>query len=113
MGSKLGPRRASLRPTQRVSVIGSSGSGKSTLARALAQRLSLPRLELDSIYHQPDWQPLATDRFRAQTSAFVAAERWVVEVTGRCEVGPQIPPATGTHSACTLTSVELAPSRCC
>ncbi len=79
VGSKLGPRRVSLRPMQRVSVIGSSGSGKSTLARALAQRLSLPRLELDSIYHQPDWQPLATDRFRAQTSAFVAGERWVVD----------------------------------
>ena len=42
----------------RVSVVGNSGSGKSTLAAALAAHLDAPWIELDSIYHQPGWNPL-------------------------------------------------------
>ena len=53
---------------QRVSVVGNSGSGKSTLAAALAGRLAVSRFELDSIYHQPGWNPLPAADFRARVS---------------------------------------------
>ena len=43
---------------RRVSVVGNSGSGKSTLGRALAVRLAVPFVELDSFAHQPGWQML-------------------------------------------------------
>jgi adenylate kinase family enzyme len=64
---------------ERISVIGSSGSGKSTMARTLAEALDLPTLELDSIFHQPGWEPKPDDEFRAEVSAFVAGDRWVVD----------------------------------
>ncbi|MEX2323885.1 MAG: hypothetical protein WEA29_08980 [Acidimicrobiia bacterium] len=64
---------------ERISVIGSSASGKSTMARTLADCLHLPYLELDAVFHQPGWQPKPDDEFQADVSAFVAADRWVVD----------------------------------
>jgi adenylate kinase family enzyme len=37
----------------RTAIIGNSGSGKTTLARALASGLSIPTLDLDTIYWEP------------------------------------------------------------
>jgi len=63
----------------RVSVVGNSGAGKTTFAAALAERLGAPHLELDALFHQPDWRELPSEDFRARVAAFVAAERWVVD----------------------------------
>ena len=63
---------------ERISVIGTSGSGKTTLARRLAERLDLPHLELDAVFHQPGWTGLPDDRFREVVRAFCAGDRWVV-----------------------------------
>jgi adenylate kinase family enzyme len=63
----------------RFSVIGTSGSGKTTLARALAARLQIPFIELDSIFHQPNWVALPEDAFRARVSALLEGERWVID----------------------------------
>jgi adenylate kinase family enzyme len=64
---------------QRVSVVGNSGSGKTTLAAAIAGALGVPHLELDSVFHQPGWQPLERDVFRARVTEFIAADTWVVD----------------------------------
>ena len=64
---------------QRVAVVGSSGAGKSTLALALASRLGVPCLELDSVFHQPGWTELDEPTFRSRVGAFVAGEAWVVD----------------------------------
>jgi adenylate kinase family enzyme len=64
---------------QRISVVGNSGSGKTTVAQAIAAELSLPYLELDSVFHQPDWQPLDSEEFRRIVSEFTVAESWVVD----------------------------------
>jgi adenylate kinase family enzyme len=64
---------------QRISVVGNSGSGKTTLARELASALAVPRLELDSIFHQPGWEPLDDDSFRQRVTAFTAGPSWVVD----------------------------------
>lgn len=66
-------------PVMRVSVVGSSGSGKTTLGKALAARLDVPYVELDSIFHQQNWTGLPDDEFRARVSEVVAAESWVVD----------------------------------
>lgn len=63
----------------RISIVGSSGSGKTTVARTVAERLSLPHLELDAVHHQPDWTPLPDDEFQAAVRPFVEQDRWVVD----------------------------------
>ena len=64
---------------RRISVVGNTGSGKTTLARGLATTIGVPFLELDSVYHQPDWQPLAASEFRRIVSEFTSGEAWVVD----------------------------------
>ena len=63
----------------RVSVVGNSGSGKSNLAAALARRLPAPWIELDSIYHQPGWNPLPVPDFRARVETLTAGDAWVID----------------------------------
>jgi ABC-type cobalamin/Fe3+-siderophores transport system ATPase subunit len=70
---------ADLSALARVAVIGCSGSGKTTLARTLAAVLGAPHVELDSIYHQPNWTPLSDEEFKARVSDAVASDRWVVD----------------------------------
>ena len=60
-------------------MVGNSGSGKTTLARRLAEALSVPHLELDSVFHQPGWQPLEREVFRSRVDAFTSGESWVVD----------------------------------
>jgi len=64
---------------QRISVVGNSGSGKTTVAKAVAAALGVPHLELDSVFHQPDWRPLDADEFRRIVSEFTAGDGWVVD----------------------------------
>ena len=63
----------------RVSVIGCSGAGKTTFGKALATRLGVPFIELDSIFHQPGWTELPDDEFQARVRAAIAADGWVVD----------------------------------
>jgi len=64
---------------QRISVVGNSGSGKTTLARSLAGALGIPHLELDSVFHQPGWQPLDREEFRRRVTKLAAAPGWVID----------------------------------
>jgi adenylate kinase family enzyme len=63
----------------RVSVVGSSGSGKTTFGRALAARLEVPFVELDSIFHQAGWTMLPDDEFRDRVAAIAAGDAWVID----------------------------------
>ena len=60
-------------------MVGTSGAGKSTLAAGLARVLDADFLELDSVFHQPGWVPLAREDFRRRVAAAVAGERWVID----------------------------------
>ena len=60
-------------------MVGNSGSGKSTLGRRLAERLQVPYVELDAIFHQPGWVELERDEFRARVAEVVAGPGWVVD----------------------------------
>ena len=65
---------------RRVSVVGTSGSGKTTLSRKLAAALDVPMLELDGVFHQPDWTPLPVEDFRHTVTEFVTgSDGWVVD----------------------------------
>jgi adenylate kinase family enzyme len=63
----------------RIVVQGASGSGKSTLAAALAARLKFPHLELDGLFHQPNWTPLGLEAFRSSVEEFTGQPQWVID----------------------------------
>ncbi len=50
---------------RRIVVVGCPGSGKSTIARELAEELGLTHIELDALFHQPDWTAAPNDQFQA------------------------------------------------
>jgi adenylate kinase family enzyme len=63
-------------------VVGTSGSGKSTVAAQIAARQGLARLELDAIFHGPDWVQASDEQFQASLAAFVDGpghDGWVID----------------------------------
>lgn len=64
---------------RRFSVVGTSGAGKTSLASAIAERLAIPHVELDGLYHQPGWQARAPDEFRTAATAATDGDAWVVD----------------------------------
>jgi adenylate kinase family enzyme len=75
-------QRVGLPPeARRILVFGQSGSGKTTLGLAIGEALGVPHIELDSLYHQPNWVPTPDDEFVAQVASLLDAhsEGWVVE----------------------------------
>lgn len=66
-----------LHAPRRVLVAGVTGVGKSTLCRRLAGVLGLPYVELDSLYHGPNWVPLAG--FEDSVDELIGAPSWVSE----------------------------------
>jgi len=72
-GIPLGPK---------IAIYGPSGSGKSTLARALGEKLSLPIVELDAIFHaHPNWVDLDSEEFRDRVAALLQEhpDGWIFE----------------------------------
>lgn len=63
----------------RYVVVGTSGSGKSTFARALAQAMTVRRIELDELYWGENWTPRPADEFTRSVSEFAVGDRWVVD----------------------------------
>lgn len=64
---------------QRININGTSGSGKTTFAARLAAKLGYPHIELDSIYHLPNWGERPTEEFRELVSGIVAHDHWVID----------------------------------
>lgn len=64
---------------QRVSVVGNAGSGKSRLARRLADAIGAPCVELDTIHHLAEWEPIDPDEFLATVGTIAANDAWVID----------------------------------
>jgi adenylate kinase family enzyme len=45
----------------------------------MADRLSIPYLELDSVYHQPNWTPLPDEAFHDAVRPLIDTDAWVVD----------------------------------
>jgi len=66
----------------RLLVFGNSGSGKSTYARTLADRESIPHLDLDSIVWEPNQVAVqrSPEAIQQSLEQFLAGhDRWVIE----------------------------------
>ena len=64
---------------RRFVVVGTSGSGKSTFANALAERLGVPHVELDGLYHRPNWTHVTDAELIAQIDDALDRDGWVVD----------------------------------
>jgi adenylate kinase family enzyme len=73
----LGPTDRLPQPVRRVLVAGTSGSGKTTLAARIAAVLDVPHIEIDALFHGPDWTP--RDSFETDVHRFTAEPGWVTE----------------------------------
>lgn len=60
-------------------MVGLPGSGKSTTGRVLAAKLEAPFVELDSIFHQPNWSDLPLEEFRSRVAAITSGDAWVID----------------------------------
>jgi adenylate kinase family enzyme len=89
-------------PVRRIWVVGTSGSGKSTLAAAIRERIGTPWIQLDALFHQPDWTPLPKPELRAAVAAMVAGDAWVVDGNYTGTVGDLV-----LARADTVVSLEL------
>jgi adenylate kinase family enzyme len=64
---------------RRFVVVGTSGSGKTTLARHLAQRLSIPHVELDALHWGPNWTPSPLGILRDRLEGALSGDAWVCD----------------------------------
>ncbi|GAA2842966.1 adenylate kinase family enzyme [Leucobacter komagatae] len=71
------PDALPLGPYDRVIIAGLTGSGKTTLARRLAEVWGLTHVEIDALYHGPNWVP--RPEFLDDVTRFAKTERWVTE----------------------------------
>jgi adenylate kinase family enzyme len=63
--------------TRRILVTGPSGAGKTALRQVISTALDLPTVEIDSLYHGPDWTPRPT--FATDVDQFTSGPGWVIE----------------------------------
>nr|WP_217899993.1 AAA family ATPase [Rhodococcus kyotonensis] len=73
----IGPTDALETRPSRVIVAGTSGSGKTTLASRIAHILGTDHIEIDGLFHGPDWTPRAS--FEADVEEFSSRPSWVTE----------------------------------
>lgn len=64
---------------QRVVVLGRGGAGKSTVARRLAALVSLPVIELDKHFWQPDLVTLSREKWVEVQRKLASQPRWIMD----------------------------------
>jgi adenylate kinase family enzyme len=62
---------------RRIAIAGVTGSGKSTLAKRLSDRLNVSYVEIDSLFHGPNWEPRRD--FVDDVETVISGESWVIE----------------------------------
>jgi len=81
---------------RRVCILGASGSGKTTLAARLARRIRVEHVELDALYHGPQWEAPRPEDFRARVEAIVMRDSWVIDGGYGGALGDLVPRAADT-----------------
>ena len=61
----------------RIVVAGTSGSGKTTLAARIGSLLDIEHIQIDSLFHGPNWTPRPT--FESDVGEFLARPSWITE----------------------------------
>lgn len=68
-----------LQQLTRVNVVGTSGSGKSTFSKRLAELLGSPYVEMDRLYHKPNWEESTADELVEKLEVALGPDQWVLD----------------------------------
>jgi adenylate kinase family enzyme len=71
----------------RLVVIGPSGSGKTRLAARLAELLRARHVEIDALWHGPNWESCGPDELHARVSAATEGDDWISDGTYHTIIG--------------------------
>ena len=71
----------------RIVVIGPSGSGKTRLSVVLAELLHARHVEIDALWHGPNWESCGPDELRRRVSAATEGDDWVCDGTYHTIIG--------------------------
>jgi adenylate kinase family enzyme len=71
----------------RLVVIGPSGSGKTRLSARLAEVLDARHVEIDALWHGPDWESCGPEELHARVSAATAGDSWISDGTYHTIIG--------------------------
>ena len=63
----------------RINVVGTSGCGKSTVAKRIAERLSVPYIQLDELYWKPNWDESTDEELFLKLEKALSADEWVLD----------------------------------
>lgn len=66
----------------RIVVVGTSGAGKTAMATRIASAFGLPRIELDRLHWEPNWQALTETNpgaFIRRVNAATSGDAWVCD----------------------------------
>ena len=64
---------------ERIMIIGCSGSGKSRLARELKDKLGLPLIHLDQLWHKEGWKHITREEFDSRLAMALNMDRWIID----------------------------------
>ena len=64
---------------ERIMIIGCSGSGKSRLALELKEKLGLPVVHLDQLWHKNGWQHISREDFDSRLAMAMNMDRWIID----------------------------------
>lgn len=71
----------------RVVVIGPSGSGKTRLSARIAELLHARHVEIDALWHGPNWASCGPEELHARVSAATEGDDWVSDGTYHSIIG--------------------------
>ena len=71
----------------RVAVIGPSGSGKSRVAAELARLTGARHVEIDALWHGPNWESCGAEELHRRVSAATEGDGWISDGTYHTVIG--------------------------
>jgi adenylate kinase family enzyme len=71
----------------RIVVVGPSGSGKTRLSARLAELLHSPHVEIDALWHGPNWESCGPEELHRRVAAATEGDDWVCDGTYHSIIG--------------------------
>jgi adenylate kinase family enzyme len=71
----------------KIAIIGPSGSGKTYLSSRLAESLGARHVEIDALWHGPNWQSCTPEELHTRVAAATEGDGWVSDGTYHTIIG--------------------------